>query len=480
MTINCTAHSTKNAHWTCPKCAALLCQECVIVRDNGGIPPGKKTYSCPKCDCPADWLGVENIIAPFWHRIPQFFRYPLSIHPLMLMIGVAIANLFATGIGLLGLLLLGIAWLVVIKYSFEALKTTVAGNLKAPAISARSISDDFQQVFKQFGIYLAIFFIFGIILPIVGKGLALIFLLSALFLVPAMLILLVTTESLIHALNPLLFIRLAYRIGWGYVIMFLFLILLASAPAVAGKYITSFLPIEFQLPLFSMAKSYYTIISYHLMGYVLLQYRDRIGYEVDFEDFKDPTLEKTPDQPEDPETVILKQVNPIIKEGNLDEAISMVQELTNQNGIAGLALSERYFMLLQMKGQSQDMVTHGKGYLTLLVKNGLKEKGIKVFNACQKVDSAFLPNSDTLLKIGMWLNEKGKSKEAIRVFQNLIKHYPEAPEVPKAYFRAAQIFHDRFLDSQKAKKILNGIIKKYPGHEIATMAQNYLSSLTEI
>jgi hypothetical protein len=43
-----------------------------------------------------------------------------------------------------------------------------------------------------------------------------VFLMTALFFVPSMVILLVTTGSLIHALNPVVFVGLAFRIGWAY------------------------------------------------------------------------------------------------------------------------------------------------------------------------------------------------------------------------------------------------------------------------
>ncbi len=51
-----------------------------------------------------------------------------------------------------------------------------------------------------------------------------------------------------------------------------FLLLLGSAPAYLAQYLTKFLPPDLQLMLFGFAKSFYTIVSYHLMGYVILQY----------------------------------------------------------------------------------------------------------------------------------------------------------------------------------------------------------------
>jgi hypothetical protein len=60
------------------------------------------------------------------------------------------------------------------------------------------------------------------------------------------------------------------------------------APYALAPYITGFLPGVLQAFLFITAKSYYTIVSYNLMGYVMLQYHETIGFHtVDYEDFRD-------------------------------------------------------------------------------------------------------------------------------------------------------------------------------------------------
>jgi len=150
----CNYHPTRIAHWSCPKCSAMLCPECVIKRDKGPYTKGEYLHLCPKCNISVDWVGVENIIDPFWHRMPKIFTYPLSPSPLILMIVLSVVTVFFSGSGIFSLLLRGIAWLIVLKYSFESLKTTASGDLKPPKINSETISTDFQQVFKQYGIFI--------------------------------------------------------------------------------------------------------------------------------------------------------------------------------------------------------------------------------------------------------------------------------------------------------------------------------------
>ena len=278
----CDGHPTRKAHWQCSKCSAQLCPECVIQRESESYGHRSTLQFCPKCNLPVDWVGVENLIEPFWNRMPRIFAYPISVPSLILMAVLALATLFFSGPGLFSSLMKGVMWLVLIKYSFESLKATAGGNLKPPPVNSQTISDDFQQVFKQFVIYIAIFLAFGWISFHAGLLIGFAFLMAALFFVPSMIILLVTTGRLIHALNPVMFVRLTFRIGWAYLLMYFFLFLLGSAPAYLFQFLIKFLPAELHLLLYGFAESFYTIVSYHLMGYVILQYHDKIGYQVAF------------------------------------------------------------------------------------------------------------------------------------------------------------------------------------------------------
>jgi hypothetical protein len=163
-----------------------------------------------------DWVGVQNLIEPFWNRMPQIFSYPVSMHPLILIAVLAVLSTLLSGPGIFSALVNGVMWLIVVKYSFESLKATAGGNLKPPPISSKTISRDFFQVFKQFGIYIAIFIAFVWLVKDVGSVVGLVFLTATLFFVPSIVILLVTTRSLIHALNPVVFVGLTFSIGWAY------------------------------------------------------------------------------------------------------------------------------------------------------------------------------------------------------------------------------------------------------------------------
>jgi tetratricopeptide (TPR) repeat protein len=473
----CNGHPTRKAHWHCSKCDALLCSECVSARENESYGSKDIHHFCPKCNLPVDWVGLQNLIDPFWNRMPRIFAYPLSLQPFLFISVLAFATLFLSGSGLFSSILRGVIWLMILKYSFESLKATASGNLKPPPVNAQTISEDFVQVLKQFAIYMLIFVGFAYISAKAGLILGVVFAIAALFFVPSMIILLVTTGSLFHAINPVVFVGLTFRIGWAYLLMYFFLFLLGSAPAYLVQYVIRFLPAEAHPMLFGFAQSFYTIISYHLMGYVILQYHERIGYQVDYEDFSDPTIKDYEPRKSDPDAVILSKVEPLIKEGKLDEAIGLIKTMTEQQPISGVKLSERYYNLLKMRKRGAELLAHGVTHLDILTTENQKSKAIAVFTECRTTDSSFMPTASALFKLAGWLNETSKTKAAVAVYNTLAKTYPDNPLVPKAYFRIAQIFHDRLMNKDQAKKALGLLLKKYPDHDIIPQAESFLARL---
>ncbi len=476
MKQSCRYHPTRPAQWVCDTCGATFCPDCILVRTHETGLQTQTLHLCPNCRIPARWLGIENAIAPFWQRLPRFFLYPFNRWSLTLMVAVAALSTLFAGRGVISAVARLLLWAVTIKYSYAALTATASGDLKPPPLDAKSLSDDFGQVFKQ----IILFIVIGIGLAAAafagGRPLAIAYYLVAMLLAPAMIILLATTNSLIGALNPVLFIGLTTRIGWSYLLLYFFVSLLGSAPMILGRFMFRYLPPTAALFLFSLAKVYYAIVSYHLMGYVILQYHRRIGYEVSFEDFRDPDNEK-PAVETDENELLLNRVNRLVQEGRHDEALEALEAAAGKEDFQDVRLSQRYYALLKLKERGDLLREHRPRHLDLLSSAGHKQEALQVYGECLADDGAFTPPADTLFKLGSWFNESGKSKAAITAFNRLVKAYPEDPLVPRAYFRAAQIFHDRLMNPERARRILRGLLNKYPDHEIASRAKTYLSHL---
>lgn len=476
MKVACTYHPTKAAHFTCHECTGSFCEECVSDRSFQKYGRTEAAYYCPKCNVPAINLGMGNILPPFWQRIPSFFVYPFRLQPLFFMMALAtVATVFPRSF-----LVSLFSGITLIKYSYAVLTNTAHGNLGSPKDFTKIVGGDIDIVFKQFGIFVAMFFGFAWFAKSFGVLAGLLFVGFAILSVPAMIMSLAATESLIQALNPMVFVRIMSRIGWPYLLMYLFLLMMSGGPAALAPYIVGALSPIVQVFLFSFAKMYYTILSYNLMGYVLLQYQEEIGYEVDYEEVKKHTI---PDKKGgggvtsgDNEIKILEEVEKNVMDGRIDEAIQFIQSET-QGKIEGVPLAKRFYDLLKIAKRKNELVKHCKVYIDVLVKKVMFSEVIRIYKEGLAINPQFIPNADSLYKIAEWMSRSGDAKNAMNMAVKFIKLNPTHALTPEAYYLIAQILHERLNNIPKAREILKAIVSKYPDHDLAGKANNYLQQL---
>ncbi|MBA3029368.1 MAG: tetratricopeptide repeat protein [Desulfobacteraceae bacterium] len=477
MKQQCTYHPTRTAHWLCPNCGKAFCPECVVKREKAGYSKNELLHFCPKCNMTVSWAGIANIVDPFWMRLPKIFAYPFAPGPLIFMAVITFFSMIFSDQGLVSGLIRFAVMGTMVKYSFAALKHTATGSLRPPAITKEVLSSDFDEVLKQLCIFLFVGTVFGFVTAKAGLALGILSLLFMLLSLPAMIILLVSTRQFFHAINPVLFVSLMFRIGWGYAIMCLFLLLLSGAPATVFHFISPMLPEKLSIFMAVFAENFYTLVSYHLMGCVVLQYHQEIGYEVEHKEFDDPSEDFQQTTVLDPEERVLKEVSRLVQEGNLQDAVNAVEKYLSNSPIKNRMLADRYFELLKMTRQTDKMVGYGSNYLDLLVRENDKAAGVRVFAECKSIKPEFEPTPSALMKIAGWVGETGKPESAIQLYNQLIKNHPQDPATPKAYFRAAQIFQDRLLKPDKCREILHALIQKYPNSEVAPMARKYMEGL---
>ena len=472
MKVFCSYHPTKPAQWECPNCNETYCAACISKRVSNIYGSKQVHFFCPNCNVAANKLSAGNLLEPFWNRLPKIFLYPIYPRTLGFMISIALISAIFRGPGFLTFIMNLLAWGALLKYSFAALKNTASGSLTPPRITFETLSDNFQVVFKQLAIFMILFFLLSRVSNTLGPIPALLSLCFVCLSFPSIITVLVITDSLIAACNPLIFVRMAWRIGWGYLLMYLFLILLLFAPSAIGQYIIKFFPEGLHIFLFSLAKCYYMIIAYHLMGYVMVQYHEEIGWDVDLED--EIAIEE---EAADPGERIVNRADMLIKDGKMDEAIAYIKDETGGE-ISDVNIAERYYKLLKLKQQVPEMLEHGKGYLDLLTKEKQWDKVCQVYGDCSEMDKDFSPGSSTLFKIGGLLNERNNPKGAIDAYSRFVKADPQNPLTPKAYFLSAGIMNEKLKLPQKAAQILRGVIKKYPDSDIVPHVENYLKKVT--
>lgn len=485
MPLTCDRHPTSPAWWRCPRCHKNLCPRCISKRPIGHFQEGM-LYFCPRCNVEAKVQELSQVISPFWERLHKFFVYPLaSVQSVGIILALSLLSTIFNRGGLFSLLIKFILWSVMVKYSYESLRRTAQGFFKPPPLSEKVLVEDYDIVFKQIVLYIVLFCILIFVVIPAGPFFTFLYILFCGLGLPSMLTILIINSSLIQAINPVMVVGLITRIGWSYFLLLLFLLLLSGAPAALSFAFIQHLPENLQLFLNILASNYYTLITYHMVGYVILQYHHRIGYPVELETILASIY---PDGVGESETSVsrenqnrnadlVNEIGLLIQEGELDKAIAKIEQRVEIMEIDDLELSQRYVGLLKMREQRQKLLNYAPHHLELVVKSGSKNKAIELYSECLRLDKSFAPHALVLFKIASWLNESDRNKEAIIALNALIKGHPKDPLVPKAYYRAALIFNECLKNESKAKQILNGLIRKFPDHEITTFAKNYLSHL---
>ena len=485
MTVPCARHASQPAWWQCPRCFKSFCPQCISRRSGGQI--NQQTfYFCPACNVEARNLDLSQVITPFWERLHKFFVYPVSSWSSAgLILVFSILSIFFGQPGFFSSICRFLLWALMVKYAFEALRATASGNFQPPPLSGKVMGDNFGIVFKQIGLYFALFLIFLFFVVKAGPQAMALCLIAGAILLPAMLMILIINDNLAQALNPVLIIGVICRIGWSYVLLLFFLLLLSGAPAAIGYVVIRHLPHWMQVFIIMAANNYYTLITYHMMGYVILQFHNRLDYPVELETILAslypaglPSDQKNDNSSKDPQNVeLLNDISRLVQQGELDNAVQLIEMRVKTSQIEDLDLSERYLGLLRMRKRHQQFLEYAAHHMQLLAKSGSKSKAIALYLECIRLNKSFVPQALVLFKIAGWLDEAGKNREAIYALNCLIKSFPQDAMVPKALYRAAQIFHERLKDAERSKKILTGLINKFPDHEITAFAKNYLGGL---
>ena len=476
MTVHCRNHPTQAAQWQCGNCLEVMCPKCIDRREKGYQFPNEFLYFCTKCNREARWMGAGNIVDPFWKRLPRFFTYPLHPRPLILM-GVFCVIAMIGGRGIFGFLLMGLSYCVMLLYSFAALKETAQGDLTPPPLGHATLSDDFGLVLKQVGIYVIIGVAVFFTMANLGIFFGIIVFVVALLGLPAMVILLVTTGSLIQAVNPLMFIPLASLIGWGYMLMYLFLILLGGAPQALAGQIASVVPAGLMPLLSTAAKFYYMLISYHMMGYVLMQYHMEIGYDIDEEKFRESDVMAGEPVATGGDDKTLQDVSLMLRSGEVEDAIDHIQAYTSNQTMTSMELSQLYLKMLKLKKRNKLLVAHLPIHLGILVGENKKNEVLNLYLSPLFQKAGGSMPAETRFKVAGWLNDKGKNEEALEVLQQIIDEDTQLALIPKAHFRMAQIYNDLMMQPKKADKILKEAITKYPESTIIDQMKTYKSHL---
>ncbi|HXH71262.1 MAG TPA: hypothetical protein VNI58_00385 [Mariprofundaceae bacterium] len=466
----CRYHPGTPARWHCPDCAIHFCSRCVPANE-------RSEAFCPVCDRLLNRLEFSAEVPPFWKRMPAAFLYPLHPASLVFLIIMSLASLLQL-IPLGGIIAALLLPFILMKYAFQVLQSTAVGHLKPPKGSTSMSGRDFELPVKAY-LLLIVIAILGGLSSMLGLIAVIIALVGLTIIFPAMIMVLGVTRSFFQAISPMQLIEMVRMIGPSYLGLVGMLILLVGASSalmmLLGPTVTpsNFLVI---IVVADFISSYYSIVMFHLMGYVIYQFHEELGVKPEVE-YEPAAGKKKSAEPAGLSPVAKAQL--LVQEGHPEVAKPFIaKHLSNDMSAQQIQLHELYLKLLKQLGEHEDLGRVGGDYILSLMEHGHGKKALQIFRLCYEVDPQFQLNHAEHTHSLMQAAQKASDYDLmLALANNFAKRFPTYPGLFELYLSVARVLHEHFKRDKQASSILQSLITKFPQHEGIQQAKMALARI---
>lgn len=465
MKHDCHYHPGDAAKWHCGECQIHYCTRCMPDADNR-----KRHALCPRCSRAMRYLGAATEVVPFWNRLGAFFRYPFHTDPLIVIAICTLVPLLvkANIVGLIITLLLALALL---KYTYDVIRHTAEGHMKPPPVSVAFSGSGFDIVILQLLVFVLMGGLVGAAAMIGGQLLMMLALAFVILALPASIMVLAMERSVVAAVNPMNLAVLISRIGSPYFLLYGYLILLTLASGAAQDFAVNHFPLWFSQPLAGFLNSTFTLILFHMLGYLLFQYQEELGFASDLQDGEQPGEV----QHRDRSARFDADIDMNLKDGNYDRVQSMLKEALKKDPQHPQRIGQ-LFQLLQARNDTADLYRYHPRLLGWLATGNNGDDMATLLATLETVEPGFrLDDPELAVRCARTLYPRGHYKAVLKLLQDFHKRFPDSQELAPAYLLVAQSLANGLNQWEKATAFLNFIQKRCGNHPLHSQIATYLS-----
>ncbi|MGV7193908.1 hypothetical protein [Xanthomonas axonopodis] len=386
--------------------------------------------------------AVQAAPAPFWTGIPAIATYPLRGSALYALIALTLCSALLVLPGILKLLVMGVLGMATYTYAFDILRHTADGQADAPRLGYNSFD---SAVLRLILLAIALGIVIGAAAVVAGPfGLTIAYV-ATLLLLPGMLISLAIDGSLRRALNPAVSIDMAMRIGWPYLAAYGLLYVIQGSGTAAAFIALTYLPPIVREATTLVASIWALFASFHLMGYLVYQYHEALGYTPNGGDVQERA---------DPDQRLLDEAEHHVREGHTDEAFQAVRGAVRSRAVS-LAVHELYQRLLRQHHRSDELHEHTRHYINRLLQERQERRALALQREALDSDPAFtplLPEQATLLAERAKM--AGQFQLATDGLLAAIAAWPRDPMLPSWSLDAGLMLAERFGRDDQARALL--------------------------
>lgn len=406
---------------------------------------------------------------PLRERWPQILRYPLQAAALATIAALAVAHLVIY-VPVFGMLFDLLVWAALFKYAFEVLRWTANGRDTAPEVSL-TVSDSIAI----YAVLLLILIEVLIALVSLWYGIVTATVLGLLLMcaMPAMMMILALEEGMVRALNPLAWLMLGERIGRPYWILVGFFCAAVIAQSVVASALGLILPGFIAIPLIYGVVNYLMLVTFHLIGAIIHDHRDELGYT--------GHLELSDEVPyTDPSRMTLDAARNRAAVGDTQGAAALLRaEIAEHPG--QLPLHDEYRHWLGVNADKAELAAHGKIYIPLLLAQHQDRRAMEVARECRIHDPAFaLDDPGNITHLAHAAAEAGQTQLALGLLAGFHKRFRNHPDIGRNYLLAAKLWAERMNKEMQARAMLNQIKVAFPDDPVIPQVDAYLDFLDKL
>jgi len=408
---------------------------------------------------------------PLHERWPQALAYPLQMAALSTIVALAVAHVIARLMpGIVGWIFDLIVWAGFFKYGFEVLRWSANGRSQAPEISL-TVGDDVGRYAVLLLILVEI--TLGFVALYWGIWAALCVGLALMFAMPAMVTILALEEGMGRALNPLVWLMIASRVGrWYFALVGFFCAALILQSVLAAE-ILGIIPWPVGPVLVWLVVNYLMIANFHLIGSIIHEHADELGYAGHVE-----LQEEVPHT--DKSRAILDSARARAASGDTQGAATLLrEELAAHPDL--LPVHDEYRHWLRQSGDKTGLAAHGKKYIPVLLQKSQDRRAIDVARECQVLDPAFaLDQAEDVTRLAHAAAEAGQTQTAVGLLAGFHKRFRNHPDIGRNYLLAAKLWAERMNKEMQARAMLNQIKIMLPNDPVIAQVDAYLAFLDKL
>ena len=430
----CHYHPLSAATYYCSPCQKASCDDCSNALTH------HQAY-CFHCEEELQSLGAAHTAEPFWRRIDSSFKYALKPEPMIFLAILALLSSLANYLPL-SLLFQLIFSGVLIKYCFGCLAESSQGNFNPPDI-IKSYQGGLETLAK---LLIVVFGILGMCVGttiLLGKSLGLLISVCLISALPAAIIILALSDSVLDAINPLKLLDLIRAIGLPYGLILGFIMIMSSSVLIISNLFgDSFSLINMILQEF--VSNFYMVVMFHILGYMIFQYQGKLDFVAreDDDGFQQKSaLEKCK-----------SQLSMTLKDGEFTQLIhdyvTAIKQFPKETELA-----DQCFNLLYATHNTEFMDEFGSFYFESLIQQKKSYQLKADYKRLIAIHPTFkADNAKTRHELAKVCFDAGDHKAVVKLLASLHKNFPDYPELPEAYHCLAQSLNELPGQQENAKK----------------------------